>query len=132
MALQQSDLSPETLAQRLLEANGLVQSLSEDLNAARVEITGLRAEAAVSKTALENLAKQRDDLTAKVESLPQLAESKAKAILAGIGTAPVRESAPNQIGDPVAIRAQFAAMRPGSPEATEFFARHRKVLSGTR
>jgi hypothetical protein len=125
------------LAAQLTQANALAQQLHADLTAARAEIGRLNGlidtEAKARKDAEERAAQSDASHKAALESIPGMASRQAAAILGAAGHPAVGAGAPSSDSsatDPGSLRATFARMTPGSPEANLFWKQHRATLIG--
>lgn len=139
--IQTTDKTPnhEEVASALAAATELAQTLDTKARSLGLDVVSLQAEVSALKMERDNAKTEAAHATGELSrlkaSLPTMASAKAMEILAGFGVSAPAPSGKASTSLPASagagsIREQFAAMRPGSPEANAFFAEHRKELLG--
>jgi len=144
MSTEKSAKNPKVpapdLAADLKQANALAQELHADLTASRAEVarltSALNAVTAANTKAEERAVQAEAARQAAIDSVPSMAPRQAAAILGSVGHVPVPAGQDSHKGtsgspsSPEEIRAAFARMIPGSPEATAFWKQNRSILIG--
>jgi peptidoglycan hydrolase CwlO-like protein len=113
------------------ELDQRAQSLGADLSSLRSQVSALTTERDTAVATATNASAEMTKLRAAV---PKMAAAQAAEILGSFGVAPA-PSGKTSTGLPASAGAasvaeQFKAMKPGSAEATEFYAKHRSALLG--
>ena len=126
--LQAALSTAHSLCQELDQRNS---SLTADLSNLRSQVSALTTERDTAVATATNASAEMTKLRAAV---PKMAAAQAAEILGSFGVAPA-PSGRASTGLPASagagsVKEQFKAMRPGSPEANEFYAAHRKELLG--
>ncbi len=127
--LQAALQTAHSLCQELGQRNA---SLTADLSTLRSQVSTLTGE---RDTAVATASAATAEVTKLRADVPKMAAAKAAEIMATFGVSAPAPSGKTSTGQPASagagsVKEQFAALKPGSPEANAFFAEHRKELLG--
>jgi peptidoglycan hydrolase CwlO-like protein len=130
--------SVDELQAALSTAHSLCQELDQRNSSLTADLSNLRSQVSALTTERDNAVATATNASAEMTKLraavPKMAAAQAAEILGSFGVAPA-PSGRTSTGLPASagagsVKEQFKAMKPGSPEANQFYAKHRKELLG--